>query len=72
MKIYSIDRFEENFAICEDDNCSVTKVKINDLPENAKPGDMIVVDDAGNIKVDEELTKARKEKILEMQNKLFK
>lgn len=72
MIIYSIDRFEGNFAVCEDDSCACININIDKLPKDAKEGDMIVVYDNGKITIDKELTAARREQIRKLEDKLFK
>lgn len=71
MKIYSIESLQDDFAICEDDNCKCINIKISELPALAKEGDMIIIDDNGNITIDKELTKARREQIKKLEDSLF-
>lgn len=70
MKL-SIDRFEELYAICEDDNQKLYEIEISMLPKNAKPGDIIDVSDNGRFFIDFQETSKRKEKIKKLQDKLF-
>lgn len=67
---YIIDRFEENFAVCETDN-GMINIEKNLLPENANPGDILIKTDKGFI-LDNDTKSDRLEKIKELQNKLFK
>jgi len=61
MKVI-IDRFEENFAVCEKENGEMINIENIKLPMHAKEEDILTVD--GNlISIDEKCTKARKEKI---------
>ena len=53
----SIDRFEGNFAIIDDDG-RLYSIKREDLPENAAEGDIIETDEAGRIKIQKEATEA--------------
>ena len=38
---YSIDRIEENIAVCEGDDGSVLKLKLDELPKGTREGDII-------------------------------
>lgn len=41
-KILVIDRFEENFAVCEDrNNKKIVNIEISKLPEQVKEGDIL-------------------------------
>lgn len=66
MKPFIIDRFEGQWAVIEygDDVFNLPKEA---LPEGAKEGDVLGID----IKVDEEATRARKERIQRMADRLF-
>lgn len=66
MKPFIIDRFEGQWAVIEygDDVFNLPKKA---LPEGSKEGDVLDID----IKVDEEATRARKERIQRMADRLF-
>lgn len=66
MKPFIIDRFEGQWAVIEygDDVFNLPK---ETLPEGSKEGDVLDID----IKVDEEATRARKERIQRMADRLF-
>ncbi len=53
----SIDRFEGDFAIIDDDG-RLYSIKREDLPENAAEGDIIETDETGRIKIQKEATEA--------------
>ena len=40
-KRYTIDRFEEDFAVLEREDCSTFNIPKNQLPQEAKEGDVI-------------------------------
>ena len=65
MKTLIIDRFEKNFAVCEDDDGSFFAIDISELPFEAAEGDVLKLDDSGNISVDKEETESRKNRIRE-------
>ena len=61
-----LDRFEGEFAICEDmETRNLIDYHIDSLPEGASPGDVLVCDDLG-ITIDQVETKARRERIKKM------
>jgi hypothetical protein len=66
VKPFIIDRFEGQWAVIEygDDVFNLPK---ETLPEGSKEGDVLDI----NIKVDEDATRARKERIQRMADRLF-
>lgn len=60
-----IDRFEGDFAVCEDDSCKMHNIARSTIPKEAKEGDVIVVE-GDNITIDEAETKKRKAEIEEL------
>lgn len=70
MNKYIIDRFEENFAVCEHLD-GMVNVDKSLLPPGAKPGDTLRL--AGGVYIiDREDTQKRLDKIRQLQDKLFK
>lgn len=67
---YIIDRFENGFAICEDENKKMTEIKKDDLPLNIKEGDVINLID-GKFSIDSEETKKRRKDNFSLLNKLL-
>ena len=70
MMKYSIDRIEENVALCEDDLGKTVKLRLDELPENIREGDIIVRTENGYT-IDSDETSVRRKKMAEMQKKLF-
>ncbi|MBL4938200.1 DUF3006 domain-containing protein [Clostridium sp. YIM B02515] len=69
MKVI-IDRFEENFAVCEKESGEMINIEVIKLPIHAKEGDILIIE--GNaISIDEKCTKARKEKIKKLAEDLW-
>ena len=69
---YSIDRFEENIAVCEElKSGKIININKKDLPNNCKEGDIIIFEN-GKYWIDEEETKSQKDEISSMLNSLFK
>ena len=72
MKTLIIERFENNFAICEDKDKCFFAIDLTELPKDAKAGDVLDIDDNGNIKVNKEETERRKSRIKAKMQKLGK
>lgn len=70
MKLY-VDRIEEGYAICEDDELNQYFISIKKAHSSLKEGDVIAIDKKGKILVDEKETNSRKIKIKELQDRLF-
>lgn len=70
MMKYSVERIEENVALCEDDLGKTVKLRLDELPENIREGDIIVRTENGYT-IDSDETSVRRKKMAEMQKKLF-
>lgn len=66
-----VDRFEENFAVCIDENNHVVNICINKLPDNAKEGSTILKKN-DKYYIDQEDTDNRKERIEKLMDDLWK
>lgn len=67
---FIIDRFEENFAVCEDENGIMKNIEKSLLPKDVKEGDVILKDN--NIfYIDYEETKKLREEINQMTKNLW-
>ena len=67
---YSVERIEENIALCEDDLGKTIKLSLDELPENIHEGEIIVRTENGYT-IDSDETSARRKKMAEMQKRLF-
>lgn len=67
---YSVERIEENIALCEDDGGELVKIKLCELPRDIREGDIIVKTKSGYT-ADESETQARRKKIAQKQRSLF-
>jgi hypothetical protein len=66
-----IDRFEGEFAVCEvSDEERMINLPLKDLPEGAKPGDVLKISDGG-ITIDNEETADRKKRINNLLDSLW-
>lgn len=70
MKKVIIDRFEGDFAVCEDENRRMINIEKWRLPADAKEGCVLIINEDG-IDVDYAETMARKDKIRRMMDSLF-
>lgn len=57
-----IDRFEDQYAVCEDENKKILNIKKEEIPKNAKEGDIIIYIN-GKYVLDKEKTLSRKKYI---------
>lgn len=71
MKTLIIDRFENGYAICEDKDKSFFGIELSELPQGAKSGDVLDIDDNGKIKINVEETQRRKSRMQGKMKKLF-
>ena len=67
---YSIDRIEENIAVCEDDDGNVLKLSVDELPQEIREGDIIEKTESGFI-IDADETQFRRKKMAELQRNIF-
>ena len=72
MRKLIIDRFEGTYAICEDQEKKMFVISLNELPQGAKPGDVLQISGAGELSVDQEETQRRRKKMAGLQSKLFR
>ena len=66
MCYYSIDRFEDEFVVCEDDNGDMVEILRKIIPDGAREGDVLAVDNGGNYYVDECETQRRRDYIMRL------
>ena len=72
MRKLIIDRFEGTYAICEDQEKKMFAISLNELPQGAKPGDVLQISGAGELSVDQEETQRRRKKMAGLQSTLFR
>lgn len=65
-----IDRFEGDFAICEDENLKIVKIDRKKIKSRAKEGDVLKFNNNFYI-VDFDKTEERKTKNYKIQEKIF-
>lgn len=69
MKVV-IDRFEENYAVCEKEDRTMINLERKLLPKEAKEKDILVLQD-GKIFIDKSATQERKNEIDELMKDMW-
>jgi hypothetical protein len=70
MKV-TIDRFEDDYAVCEKPDRTMLNIPKERLPANAKEGDIVILED-NKIEIDSGETARRKRNIEKLMNDLWK
>lgn len=68
---YIIDRFEGNYAICENEDKKFVNIPKYKLPLEASEGDCLLLTEHGTYIIDQESKEKRKEIIRKKMNRLF-
>ena len=68
--IYSVDRLEGAFAVCEDSEGAYVRIGISELPDGVRSGDVLVSRD-GKFYVDKIAADKRRAEISALQDKLL-
>jgi hypothetical protein len=68
---FIIDRFEGNFALCEDEQGNMINIERHKVPMEAIEGDVLVIKE-NNIVIDRQETERRKSHIKGLMTELFK
>ena len=71
MRQLIIDRFEGKYAICEDGEEKYFAIETAELPHGAREGAVLRITDEGELLLDEEETRARRERIAAKQHRAF-
>lgn len=70
MKKYSVDRIENGVAAVEDENGNIVNLKISELPQGVKEGDILSFNGEKYDILSDETAQRRKE-LLNLQRSLF-
>ena len=70
MKV-TIDRFEGKFAVCEQEDRTMVNILKDNIPQEAKEGDILVIE-GDSISIDVEGTAERKKRISRLMDDLWK
>lgn len=71
MTKFTIDRFEGNYAICEQEDQSTVSVPKYKLPLGCKEGDCLVLDEDGMFQPDREEKTVKEKRIRDKMNRIF-
>lgn len=69
-KKYIVDRVEEEFVLCENENKFIEKIERKKLPKDIKEKDIVILKSTGEYVIDENETKKRKQYISDLFNSL--
>ena len=70
MKV-TIDRFEGEFAVCEQEDRTMVNILKDNIPQEAKEGDILIIE-GDSISIDVEGTAERKKRISRLMDDLWK
>ena len=68
---FTIDRFEQDFAVVERENGEIIDISVMYLPGNVKAGDVIILTENGYI-IDEKTTAERRKSNVDRLKKILK
>ncbi len=71
MQRLTVDRIEEDYAICEKDDGKMLNISLEKLPKDIKEGSIVIIDDDGKITLDKIAEKERKTELFNLQNSIF-
>lgn len=67
---YSIEKIENNIAVCENDDGEAIKLELSSLPPDVKEGDILLQSD-NSFTLDRSETLERRRKMAELQRNIF-
>lgn len=67
---YIIDRIENGFAVCENEEMKIVNIPFDILPEEAKEGSVLLFEEGKYVLLAEE-EKERRDRILSLQDDIF-
>jgi len=71
MKKLTVDRIEENIAVCTDENEIITELCVSDFPFEVREGTVIIVNVDGSFERDSQAEEKRREELFALQESLF-
>ncbi|NCC47713.1 MAG: DUF3006 domain-containing protein [Clostridia bacterium] len=66
-----IDRFDGNFALIELPDHAMLRLLRSQLPDEARPGDWLLIDQNGCWQIDEQGTESARQRISQLMDELF-
>ena len=71
MKQLFVDRFEGKYVICEDADHRYFAIETGEAPQGIREGDVLAISDEGELSIDAEETKHRREEMARKQRRAF-
>ncbi len=71
MRTLVIDRFEGEYAVCEDEEQRLVAVEIDELPPGVGEGSVLSISEEGKLLLNIEETERRRKRIAEKQRRIF-
>lgn len=71
METLTIDRFEGDIAVCEQEDMTTINIPINKLPQGIKVGNVLIVADDGTMSIDQEEENRRRDRINNLYDSIF-
>lgn len=71
MNRLTVDRIEENIAVCMDENEALVGIELSCLPFDIKEGNIICLFDDGSIVLDTDAEYERRKELFDLQESLF-
>lgn len=71
MKLLSVDRFEGNYVICEDEEKKFFAIEKAEAPVDTVEGDILRITDDGVVEIDREETARRKKAASSRQKRVW-
>ncbi len=71
METLTIDRFEGDIAVCEQEDMTTINIPINKLPQGIKVGNVLIVADDGTMSIDQEEENRRRDTINNLYDSIF-
>ncbi|MCR5522494.1 MAG: DUF3006 domain-containing protein [Clostridia bacterium] len=69
---YSVDKIENGYAVCTDDNGKRVRVRLESIDSRIKEGSVLIMDESGKFKADSVEEKKRRAANFDLASKLFK
>lgn len=71
VKRFFVDRFEEDWVICEDENGNETRIEIKNVPHSVREGSVILYEN-GEFILDSAETELRRKNISKLKKYIYK
>ena len=69
LEFLSVDRIEKNIVICENEDGEEVIVSSKNIPPELEEGNIIFIDENGNIVIDEQKTQHRRSLVVKLRKK---